>query len=154
MLIDRTLTILFLRLATIYGIICIFSFSILTEEKRFSLIVEVAAVKGSSGYLQYALYDQASSFATRQGQLLSGRVPAVFPVTQFRIRGLRSGTYALAIFHDANSNSEFDQGFLGIPLEDYGFSNDAMGLFKAPNFSDAKFNLRQHKNKIKLTLKR
>ncbi len=49
------------------------------------------------------------------------------------------GTYALAVIHDENMNGKLDTNWLGIPIEGYGFSNDAKGLFGAPSFSAARF---------------
>ena len=49
------------------------------------------------------------------------------------------GTYALAVIHDENMNGKLDTNWLGIPKEDYGFSNDAKGLFGAPSYPAASF---------------
>ena len=38
-------------------------------------------------------------------------------------------------------NKKLDKNFLGIPKEQYGFSNNAMGTLSAPTFKQAKFNL-------------
>ncbi len=47
------------------------------------------------------------------------------------------GTYAIAAFHDANSNGKIDSNFLGIPKEGYGVSNDPRPRFRAPRFAEA-----------------
>ncbi len=52
-------------------------------------------------------------------------------------RGLAPGRYAVAVYHDENGNGEFDQGFFGIPLEGYAFSNGATAFFSAPGFDEA-----------------
>ena len=49
------------------------------------------------------------------------------------------GEYAIAFFIDANGNKKLDKNFLGIPKEQYGFSNNAMGTLSAPTFEQAKF---------------
>jgi uncharacterized protein (DUF2141 family) len=36
-------------------------------------------------------------------------------------------------------NGKLDTNWLGIPIEGYGFSNDAKGLFGAPSYSAARF---------------
>ncbi len=48
------------------------------------------------------------------------------------------GTYAVAVYHDANSNGKLDANFLGIPREGYGVSNDVRPRFRAPRFSEAR----------------
>ncbi len=58
----------------------------------------------------------------------------------FEINGmLPYGEYAIAIFVDANGNGKMDKNFLGIPKEQYGFSNNVMGRMAAPSFEQAKF---------------
>ena len=52
---------------------------------------------------------------------------------------LPHGEYAIAIFVDANRNGKMDKNFLGIPKEQYGFSNNVMGRMAAPSFEQAKF---------------
>lgn len=52
---------------------------------------------------------------------------------------LVKGSYALAIIHDENNNQKLDQGEMGIPVEGYGFSNDARGVFGPPDFRLAVF---------------
>ena len=51
------------------------------------------------------------------------------------------GTYALVLFIDTNKNGKFDKNFIGIPKEQYGFSNNAMGKLSAPTFEQAKFKI-------------
>jgi uncharacterized protein (DUF2141 family) len=43
------------------------------------------------------------------------------------------------LFVDANKNLKIDKNFLGIPKEQYGFSNNAMGKLSAPSYEQAKF---------------
>ena len=51
------------------------------------------------------------------------------------------GVYAIALFIDVNGNSKIDKNFIGIPKEQFGFSNNAMGKFSAPTFQQAAFNV-------------
>ena len=55
---------------------------------------------------------------------------------------LPEGTYAIALFIDANKNLKIDKNFLGIPKEQYGFSNNAMGKLSGPSFQQAKFQVK------------
>ena len=47
------------------------------------------------------------------------------------------GTYAAAVYHDANANGRMDTNALGIPREGYGVSNNPRPRFRAPRFSEA-----------------
>ena len=48
----------------------------------------------------------------------------------------------ISLFHDTNGNKKLDQGEYGIPLEKYGFSNNARGQMGLPAFKDAAFLLK------------
>ena len=62
-----------------------------------------------------------------------------------------AGTFAIAVFHDTNSNGKLDKNFLGIPKEGYAFSNNVFGTFRAPGFEDASFEFDGNKTvKIKM----
>ena len=55
---------------------------------------------------------------------------------------LPHGEYAIAVFVDLNGNGKMDKNFLGIPKEQYGFSNNVMGTMAAPSFEQAKFEVK------------
>lgn len=51
------------------------------------------------------------------------------------------GRYSVKAFHDKNDNSKLDTNFAGMPIESYGFSNNARGRFGLPPFDSAAFAL-------------
>jgi len=59
----------------------------------------------------------------------------------FRLAQLQIGTYALSVVYDEDGNGKLNTGFLGVPAELVGFSNNAKGLFGPPAFEKAAFNL-------------
>ena len=65
---------------------------------------------------------------------------------------LKKGVYAISLFVDSNDNKIIDKNFLGIPSEQYGFSNNATGFLGSPSFKDASFNLVDDLD-IKISLK-
>ena len=54
------------------------------------------------------------------------------------LTGIVPGTYAIAVFHDANGNGRLDT-FLGIPREAFGFSNNPPVRPRAPRFAECSF---------------
>jgi uncharacterized protein (DUF2141 family) len=66
-------------------------------------------------------------------------------VADFTFVGLPPGSYALFVFHDENSNGNFDTGLLGRPLEGRGFSEvlpeEMSPLANHIRFKRAKFTL-------------
>ncbi len=65
---------------------------------------------------------------------------------------VESGNYALALFHDMNSNGKMDKNMLGIPKEPYGFSNDFRPKFSVPKFSDCQFSVGEGGKTVRVDL--
>jgi uncharacterized protein (DUF2141 family) len=57
------------------------------------------------------------------------------------IENLPAGKYGISYFHDKDGNMQMDSDKYGRPVEGYGFSNNAKGFMKAPNFNDTIFEL-------------
>ncbi|QKG79325.1 DUF2141 domain-containing protein [Tenuifilum thalassicum] len=60
----------------------------------------------------------------------------------FVIPNLKEGAYAFRLFHDENGNKKLDSNWLGIPIEGFGFSNNAMGRFGPPDFIETLFEVK------------
>ncbi len=101
------------------------------------LQVEVTGLRSGDGEVHLAVFATPAAFPRSEAMLAEAIVRAKAAGVQWMFSGLEPGTYALAIYHDENGNREFDRGFLGIPLEGYGFSNDAGVFFGPPDFADA-----------------
>ncbi|MBT2335460.1 DUF2141 domain-containing protein [Variovorax paradoxus] len=90
--------------------------------------------------LYVALYDSASAFAGSKS-LAAQTLPLRTGAAQLRFIGLPPGRYALRVFADENGNGKLDTNPVGIPIERYGFSNDAKGNRGAPDFEAAALNV-------------
>lgn len=53
------------------------------------------------------------------------------------LKDLPDGPLALSVFQDTNGNGRLDMNAMGMPLEPFGFSNDAIGQFGPPKFEQA-----------------
>lgn len=103
------------------------------------LTVNVNDVKSAEGLVMAALYDSAGSFLKQPVQF--GAAPAAQGKTTIVIRDVAPGDYALAVFHDSNGNGKLDKNPMGIPIEPYGFSNNALGTMAPPSFESAKLSV-------------
>ncbi|PJA96473.1 MAG: hypothetical protein CO129_06365 [Ignavibacteriales bacterium CG_4_9_14_3_um_filter_34_10] len=61
-------------------------------------------------------------------------------------------TYAIKVFHDEDNNKTLNTNFFGIPVEDYGFSNNARALIGIPSWDKAKFELSKDGQEIVIDL--
>lgn len=104
------------------------------------LFVDVSNVRAATGLIAVTLYaDNRSKFLAKRGSLYVGRVPAVAGTTRVCIHLPAPGTYALAIYHDADGNRKFKRSVIGLPAEGYAFSNNAKTLFGLPSFGSVRF---------------
>ncbi|HEY8881620.1 MAG TPA: DUF2141 domain-containing protein [Roseateles sp.] len=53
------------------------------------------------------------------------------------LKDLPEGPLAISLFQDANANGRLDMNAMGIPVEPFGFSNNAAGNFGPPRFEQA-----------------
>jgi uncharacterized protein (DUF2141 family) len=109
---------------------------------RTRLFVNVDNVRSSRGLIAVTLYtDERRKFLAKRGSLYVGRVPARPGRTRVCIHVPRPGTYALAVYHDADADRSFDRTGLGLPDEGFGFSNNPPTFLGLPNFSRVRLNV-------------
>ncbi|MDB5455483.1 MAG: hypothetical protein JWP92_1068 [Caulobacter sp.] len=105
-----------------------------------TLSVQVINLKAPTGEVVVTLYpSDPRRFLAPRGKLLRQRVKTTAPVTKacFYLPG--PGTYAVAVYHDADANHDFNRSALGMPTEGFGFSNDAPTRFGVPSFDAVRF---------------
>ena len=105
------------------------------------LTVQVNGLRNDRGRLAVALFASAAGFPRRESALRGQMVRIAGGRAAVTFRDLPPGVYAVAVLHDENDNEKMDFNFLGMPLEGYGFSNDAAALFGPPSFDRAAFRL-------------
>ena len=103
------------------------------------LFVIVSGLRSQEGNVHIALYNDPDRFPKSDGMILRAEVPILEGAARHKFTGLTHKLYAVAVYHDENDNDEFDQGFLGVPLEDYAFSNNAPVFLGPPSFARAAF---------------
>lgn len=125
--------------------------SVLTLKGQSNLIVTIENLKNLNGDLLIGLYDNASNFPRK---VATGKV---VKVTEKEMKvtfpDLKPGNYAVSVLHDENQNKDMDQGRLGIPVEGYGFSNNAMGVIGPPSFRKAQFHVSDGDSSITIRMK-
>jgi uncharacterized protein (DUF2141 family) len=103
--------------------------------------VKVLNIRNSTGTVACALFESPAGFPNEFLRYATNIMVIRIRAAQARcdFLDIPSGTYALAVVHDENTNGKLDTNRLGIPKEGYGFSNDARALLGAPSFSAASF---------------
>jgi len=101
--------------------------------------INVLNLEVEQGFVHFGLYNDSDFFPEEGGKVLGGAKEVSKVIKDgLIIENLEESIYAVAIYHDENSNNKFDT-FFGIPQEHYGFSNNANVFFGPPAFEDASF---------------
>jgi len=131
--------------------ICSAAFATMKLASAGDLIIEVDDVKSDSGVLMAALYTSQDTFLKQPFKGTGAR--AMAGTSKIMFKDLPEGEYAFAVYHDANGNGQMDKNMIGIPTEDYAFSNNAMGKMGPPKFDDAKFAVPAAGTTVRVSLK-
>ena len=129
-----------------------------TISQTFKLKIEIENIE-QKGTVYLAIYDNSTSFDqdnknknVNKNRWVKSIVEVVNKNSFIRNVELKKGVYAISLFVDSNNNKIIDKNLLGIPTEQYGFSNNATGFLGSPSYNDASFNLINDLN-IKISLK-
>jgi len=107
---------------------------------KLEIRMRVDNVKNSKGYIVADLHNHIEAdFLDPEKVVLRVRASAVKGSTSLCIPLMQPGDYAIAIYHDKNSNRRFDKGFLRIPKERFGMSNDPKFKLDSPTYEQAAF---------------
>ncbi len=111
--------------------------------------VEISGIDRIEGDISIGLFSNVEFFPEYGKAFNSVKLKVETSKVSYTFKDIPAGDYAIAVFHDENSNGELDKNFLGIPSEEYVFSNQASGTLGPPSFKDAMFTF-SDSTKIKL----
>lgn len=121
-------------LATVVTAMMILTGSLISNKKQ-KITATVVNVTSDSGKVAFGLYDKNGfmqvPLKSKNAKIVDGKSTVVF-------EGVEPGEYAIICFHDKNDNDKMDFQENGMPMEDYGTSNNVMS-FGPPKYEDAKF---------------
>ena len=130
------------------------SFSLdLSSENTHDITVTVSNIRNGKGRIQLQVYDTSASFADEKPlkeYYVSKKSMKDNSVT-YKIEGLKTGTYGIALLDDENANKEMDYSWM-MPSEGFGFSDYYHTAWSKPKFSQFKFYLSEDK-KVKIKIR-
>lgn len=115
------------------------------------LEVDLDRVRSARGLIQACVMQDPANFPNCGADPHARRlvVKAGSPTLSFE--GLAPGEYAVALFHDENSNGRLDT-LLGIPREGFGFSRNPTVRFGAPRYDRVDIRLAPGLNRVRVRL--
>lgn len=105
------------------------------------LTVHINNVEGTTGKVMVAVLDSESAFNGETPAVLSLLMPPRPGSLTFSTDALADGHYGIRVMVDENGNGDMDSNMVGMPTEAWGFSNNAVGSFGPPSWSDIRFEL-------------
>ena len=103
------------------------------------LTVTIKGFESDIGNCRFALDNSKKVYESEDSVWIGKELPIKNKIVVITIDSLKYGEYAIRVYQDENKNAELDTDFLGIPTENYGFSNNASGWFGQPSWNKAKF---------------
>jgi len=104
--------------------------------QNVNFTIRVTGFKQKTGKVQIVLYNEKNGFLTPEKVYKNIVLDVNNSIMKHTVQ-LPKGEYAVVLYHDENSNGVCDKNFLGIPKEDYGFSNNVRPVLSAPSFNSA-----------------
>ncbi len=114
-------------------------------ETVYRLQIKLTGIKSSKGYIRVAIFNNEESYKTESTSYKTIVVPAKSDQMNIQLDNIKPGDYAIAIYHDSNSNGKLDKGLFGAPSEYYGFSNNARGSFGKPEYKQCLIKVYENK---------
>lgn len=122
-------------------IILLLLFATFISGQNSEIKVKILGIDEIEGQIVLGLFNTPEGFPRKNSNSISTSVEILADSIRYNFTGLENGQYVLAVYHDENNNNKLDRNFIGIPSENYVFSNYATGSFGPPSFEDAKFDL-------------
>lgn len=125
-----------------FFVLIIFQFALAqTEEDKNtgSLTIVITGLENDDGEVLITVSNSRENYESDNPAFIGMKVKIENRKAEYTFEELPVGEYAIKLFHDENMDGELDTNFLGIPTEDYGFSNNVRGTFGPADYDDAKF---------------
>ena len=116
------------------------------------MTVEVENVRTAQGVVGVLVFTTAQGWPEQFSAALRAEATAAHTGgVEITLPDLPAGDYAVVALHDENANQQLDRNWLGVPVEQWGMSNNPPYRFAAPSFEAARFRL-EHDLRIRVVL--
>jgi uncharacterized protein (DUF2141 family) len=108
-------------------------------DNKGDLVVIISGLENNEGQMMIALNNSEEDYNAKREAFRGVQARIREQRVSWKFTEIPHGEYAIKVYHDEDGDGELDTNFLGIPSEDYGFSNNARGSFGPASWDDAKF---------------
>ena len=122
-------------------------------ESTQTVSIHVFGLKTQSSNLYVAVFDSADGFPKPEQSRTTTTIPVDAESVKFSLPLPNSSPTGIAIFQDLNGDGKLTKNGFGLPIEPYGFSNNARSTFGPPSFSQAAFKVSEKTLPIEITVR-
>ena len=113
--------------------------------------IDLAGLRSQRGSLHVCMTRKPAHFPDCKSDPAALRSSAAASTHHLHIDHVPPGRYAIAVFHDENSNRNLDK-FAGIPKEGFAFSRNPSIKFRAPRFEEVAVDVTPGANQARLKM--
>jgi uncharacterized protein (DUF2141 family) len=107
-----------------------------SAEPAAKLALTVTGIKEAKGALMIAVFDEATY---GKGKPVAAAAVPVTALTASTTFDLAPGKYGIQLYHDVDGDGKMGTNPFGMPIEPFGFSNNAPAQFGPATWMDAAF---------------
>ncbi len=122
-------------LAVLFFLSSCFSFT--ATGQIYTVVIKLENFVPDEGQMMVGFYGDASNYLQEPTHAHIVDTKAI-KGDEIVVEGIPKGTYAISLLQDENRNGLMDKGFLGIPKESFGFSNNPSIFAGAPSFEESR----------------
>ncbi|WP_046007127.1 DUF2141 domain-containing protein [Pseudoalteromonas rubra] len=122
-----------------------------TSAMAQDLTITFTGLAHQSGTLKLVAYDSPAGFIQHQAwRVAQQQVSNANP--ELTLRGIEPGQYSFMVYQDLNNDGRLNRNRFGMPLEPYGFSNNARPA-GAPQFGQLAVHIAQPNQQLTITMR-
>jgi uncharacterized protein (DUF2141 family) len=112
------------------------------DQSKGTLTIVITGITSNEGLVRIALFNSESAYIAKDAEPFKKiSLPIKEKRAECEFKEIPYGEYAIKVYHDENANGIMDKNIMGIPKEDYAFSNNASGTFGPAKYDKAKFEI-------------
>ncbi|MEI6312523.1 MAG: DUF2141 domain-containing protein [Bacteroidota bacterium] len=126
--------------------------TLLDSSKEVTLSIHISLLKAIPSTLNISIYGVHNDFPSTSDQLKTFAFKINSSNYTAILKGIKYGTYAIAMYQDENNSGQINKNMLGIPTERYGFSQNYIPKLRAPSFDNCKFEFNEKTSSINIEM--
>lgn len=123
------------RVATLAGMLLLVATCMAAPQ----LTINIEGLENNEGFARIVLFDSQDGYKGTVPPFLIESVPISANRAVWTVNDIPTGNYVAIVHHDRNANNELDRPFFSLPLERYGYSNNAFKTMGLPDYQEVEF---------------